>query len=143
MNESSPSCRREYTEDTKHTLHFDSFVPDVSPRQPKALPPMAMATWTNPNIWVPNPPRQTRIVSIGIERSSLSREKGLPLPISQPKGHLWRSTPNSRKSTEEEVNCDATADSCSVLSWFLIHEHLCHAFIISSVITYTNRFHES
>ena len=106
-------------------------MPDVSSRQPKALPPMAMATWTNPNIWVPNPPRQTRIVSIGIERSSLSREKGLPLPISQPKGHLWRSTPNSRKSTEEEVNCDATADSCSVLSWFLIHEHLCHAYIIS------------
>lgn len=48
------------------------------------------------------------------ERSSLSQDKGLPLPISQPTGNMWAKGRRLRKSTEEETNCDASKDTCSV-----------------------------
>jgi hypothetical protein len=65
------------------------------------------------------------------ERSSLRKERGLPLPISQPTRNMWAKGRNLRKPTEEETNCDASKDTCSVRQFnfipgmFSLHESYC------------------
>jgi len=94
-----------------------------------------MSTITSPTVCRHTPTRrEKRVVSMGIERSSLRRENGLPLPIPQPKGNLWRSTTKSRKSTEEEVNCDATADSCAVPRIVKKYDSTCAACLGSGFV---------
>lgn len=76
------------------------------------------------------------------ERSSLRKERGLPLPISQPTRNMWAKGRNLRKPTEEETNCDASKDTCSVPRIVMKYDSTCVACFGSGWIK-TRRFSTS